>query len=130
MDYEPVIFIHANLPNSDYYSNLERANALRLDLINKGLSFTGIKINGLGGFMVVTDKLSVLRKLAVSYDQDFIYFSDENREVYKINVVRPKAKENLGKLIKLTNHVNLELGRKLNLTFIENGTQYVYSTEQ
>lgn len=130
MNLEPVTILSAELSTLDFHSNVERTNELRLELLNKGYSFVGVKVNGLTGFVVTTDKLKPLVKLALKYDQETIYFSDKNRDTLKFSTLKPKAGIPLGKLKKVTNSVKITSGEKLTLTFIEDGKQHVFSTEQ
>lgn len=129
MTLEPVTILTAELPSLDYYANLERTNELRLDLLNKGFNFVGIKVNGLAGFLVVSPKIKPLTKLALKYDQETVFYSDENRETKKFNTLRPKAGIPLGKLLKTSKNDIINSGKTLTLTFIEDGTQHVFSTE-
>lgn len=132
MTYEPITILSAELPSLDYHTNMERTSLLRMDLLNKGYSIVGVKVNGLTGFVVTTDKLKPLVKLAVKYDQETIYFSDKTRDTLKFSTLRPKTGIPLGKLLKSSKSVNINSSKRseLTLTFIEDGKQHVFSTEQ
>lgn len=129
MNFEPVTILTAALPDLDYYENLERINELRLELLNKGYSIVGVKMNGLQAFLVTTANFKPLIKLAKRFKQSHLFTSDENRLASKIDCLKPKTVIPLGKLEKKANGVKIDLSKQLNLTFIEDGKQYVFSTE-
>lgn len=130
MKYEPVVILTAELPSLTYHENRERTDQLRMELLNMGYSIVGVNMNGLQAFLVTSLKYKPLVKLAVKYNQKTIYVSDENRETKKIDVLEPKAGIPLGKLLKITKSVNINSSKQLTLTFIEDGQQHVFSTEQ
>lgn len=126
MKQQPITIISAELPELSFHDNVERTNALRLELLNEGYSIIGVKANGLTAFIVVTKTPHKLIKLAKKYEQSSIYFSDVDRDTYEINVIRPKAKSSLGILKKSD---IIEEGRSLKITFIEDGQQHTFVTD-
>lgn len=81
--FQPIVIISAELPNSDRYLNQDRTNRLRSRLLEMGLPFDGVKGVYKGttenSFLVVTQDVEAMKKLAREFSQEAILSSDANR---------------------------------------------------
>lgn len=128
--YERIVIMCASLDYLDFHSNHDRTSQLREELLKMGLSFVGVKVNGVTGFLVSGNlKLPRLVKLAKAFGQREIFTSDEKRDTHKINVLKPKDKVSCGALLRVAKDVKLKDEKKLNISFVENGTEFYFSTE-
>jgi hypothetical protein len=126
MKHTPIAIITAELAQLNFHDNVERTNALRLELLSAGYSIIGVKLNGLTGFIVETNSPNKLKKLAQKYEQSSIYFSDNERNSFRISSLAKGKKFPLGKLTKSD---TMLLARQLRLSFYENGKEHNFVTE-
>lgn len=127
---QPVTILSAELAHLDYYSNKERTDKLRNELLNNGYSFTGVKFNGKNGFLVPGSKSKKLIKLAQNFEQNEIYFSDKERQTQIISCLDSKSKDNLGKLFPVSKDLTIKSSKKLVVSFYEDGKEHFFTTEE
>lgn len=130
MFYEPITILSAELPNLDYYANVDRTNELRLALLNMGLPIVGVtKVQDgkkFQSFMVTTPHHEELLPLAQKFGQKSVLVSDISRITREVSTTDEKTMP-MGKLY-LASKDNA-LKQKLYLTFWQDGKEYFFVTE-
>lgn len=129
MIYQPITILTAELKELDYYSNVERTNELRMELLNQGYSIVGVKMNDMQAFLVTGANYKKLQKLAGKFGQSLIFISDKNRETTEISCLETKTKRKLGKLIKISKCGTMNSDSTVRLNFIEDGKEHFFQTE-
>jgi hypothetical protein len=127
--YEPITILSAELSSLDYHTNTDRTNELRSVLLDKGLSFVGIKLEKgntkQNAFMVVTPSYSDLLKLAKEFGQGSIFISDAERSTCEIKTEAGQIIP-LGKLCSAS--VNSTITPQLKVSFTEDGKEHIFIT--
>ena len=125
MTYEPITIISAALSSLDFYSNTERTNELRSELIKLGHSFVGVSTvtngNKLQSFMVTGEYSPALLELAKKFGQSSVLYSDKER-----NTIQTDKGYDIGKLY-LTSKATA-IKQTMYLTFVEDGKDYYFIT--
>jgi hypothetical protein len=85
LKYQNIAFLSAEKSGRDFHTNNEQTALLRTSLIQLGLDFVGVKINGERHFMVCTTNLQLIKKLAKDFKCGKIYLSDSRRTLFEVS---------------------------------------------
>jgi hypothetical protein len=85
LKYQNIAFLSAHKSGLDFHTNNERTQLLRSQLIQHGLEFTGVRINGVNHFMVVSTNIQLIKKLAKDFKCGKIYLSDSRRTLFEVS---------------------------------------------
>ena len=69
---------------------IKASDKLRLELYTLGLDFLSVKSNSQLFYMVITDNLKLMKKLAKKYEQCTIYISDSRRQTFRLDLIGNK----------------------------------------
>lgn len=128
---QSIVILSAESSNLDRYSNHERTSKLRSRLLEMGLPFDGVTGVYKGtkevAFLVVTNDVDKMKKLAKEFNQEAILSSDANRMSVLHSVNKDVAIE-LGKMRQITSDDAKLLD---NYTIVnDNGREYFFATSK
>jgi hypothetical protein len=125
--------ITAEKSGLDFYSNTEQSQLLRSELLKNGLSFTSVRVNGQLHFMIVSNDLQLIKKLAKDFKCGKFYLSDSQRTLFEVSIVDNFKPTKLGQLKRLTQpsgRSGANTSGAFCLVVTEDGQTYHYGVEQ
>lgn len=121
----------AEVSGLDVHTNFQRTNELRSDLLKMGLAFVGVSNVSAGKksqlFVVSNSDEATMVELARKYGQKAILVADEKRNTEVVST-KSNGRTKLGHLVPVSKEV--ATARKFYITFIEDGKEYFYVTNQ
>lgn len=128
--FEAIVILGATLETCSKHENYQRIDDLRSELLKQGLAFDGVDALTKDGkqqqkFLVVTEDVEGMLKLAKAFKQQNLIVSDSNRLTSLVDVLTGEKTE-LGELSRSTKDKVKQA--EFSLLVTDYGAEYYYAT--